>query len=64
MHESTLGIELATIVHRVAETCEPLVTEREGGSGLGLALARRVVQAHGGTIALVGPSTFRIELPS
>lgn len=43
---------------------EPLVTEREGGSGLGLALARRVVQAHGGTIALVGPSTFRIELPS
>ncbi len=45
---------------------EPLVTAREGGSGLGLALARRVAEAHGGSITLV-PSergaTFRIELP-
>jgi len=43
---------------------EPLVSARHGGSGLGLALARRIVAAHGGTIALVGPSTFRIELPA
>lgn len=45
---------------------EPLVTAREGGTGLGLALARRVAAAHAGSIALV-PSergaTFRIELP-
>jgi signal transduction histidine kinase len=43
---------------------DPLVSARPGGSGLGLALARRIVSAHSGTIALVGPSTFRIELPS
>ena len=42
---------------------EPLVSARDGGSGLGLALARRIAEAHHGTIALVGPSTFRVELP-
>lgn len=49
---------------------EPLVTARAGGTGLGLALARRVVAAHAGTISLVpaapgsSGATFRIELPA
>jgi signal transduction histidine kinase len=46
---------------------EPLVTGRHGGTGLGLALARRIVTAHGGTIELVEGTkgaTFRIELPA
>jgi len=48
---------------------EPLASVRPGGTGLGLALARRVAQAHAGSIALVesprsaGGASFRVELP-
>jgi signal transduction histidine kinase len=45
---------------------DPLVTHRPGGSGLGLALARRIAEAHGGSIAhlpTASGATFRIELP-
>lgn len=46
---------------------EPFFSTKEGGTGLGLALSRQILQAHGGTIACdavdSGGTTFVIRLP-
>jgi signal transduction histidine kinase len=46
----------------------PFFSRREGGTGLGLALVQRMVQAHQGTVtvdSVVGRgTTFRVELPA
>jgi signal transduction histidine kinase len=45
---------------------DPLVTGRSGGTGLGLALARRIADAHGGSIVLVDSlrgACFQLRIP-
>jgi signal transduction histidine kinase len=47
---------------------DPFVTGRDGGTGLGLALVRRVVESHHGTVELRNPvsrgTAFRVCLPA
>lgn len=49
------------------EIFEPLVTTKNGGTGLGLPICRQIVERHGGTIELVTTpepgAAFRIHLP-
>ncbi len=47
---------------------DPGRSRDHGGTGLGLAIVRAIVEAHGGTVALVAPpgrgTTVRVELPA
>jgi signal transduction histidine kinase len=46
---------------------DPGFSKREGGSGVGLSIARRVIMAHGGRISVAsapgGPTTFTVRFP-
>jgi signal transduction histidine kinase len=60
--DSGSGIDAQLLDHLF----EPFATLKPDGIGLGLAEAKRIVEAHGGTIRYLGgsPTTFEIVLPS
>jgi len=59
--------EFLPLVFERFRQSDSTITRRHGGLGLGLAIARHIVEAHGGTIQVAsqpdGGSTFTVRLP-
>jgi signal transduction histidine kinase len=68
VHLSVIDSGKGIAEQTLAKIFEPFFSTRQGGSGLGLPTTRKIIEAHGGTIAVqseVGKGTkFTITLPA
>jgi len=64
VEDSGPGVDEAVL----ARLFEPLISTRDGGVGLGLALVKRIVERHGGSVAYqrgaAGGARFTVRLPA
>lgn len=70
--EQTIAVEIADTGPGVSDdfalqVFEPFVSTKPGGMGIGLAISKRIIEAHDGEISVVrnddGGATFRFSLP-
>ena len=48
----------------ISKIFDPLFTTKRGGTGLGLASCKSIIESHNGTVTVKNnPTTFRIKLP-
>jgi two-component system sensor kinase FixL len=70
--ENTIAVDVADTGPGIAEDIQqqlfqPFVTSKPGGMGIGLAISKRIIEAHDGEISVSrnanGGATFRFTLP-
>jgi signal transduction histidine kinase len=73
LYDHSMCIEVADTGRGISEEdrerlFQPFYTTKPSGMGMGLAIARSIVEAHGGNLSLVSPpgagATFQVTIPA